>query len=165
MKKLTTILAAFALLTLGAARAQGNNRIGVGANYWVAIDDIQSDVDDDGFSYLASYQHRGGLLGVELAAEFFPDRFGESAWAPQAYLLVGSGIYAAAGIGILSVDGDWADDPFFSFKAGLNFEILPTLYLDISANYRFSEKEQLKGKDTDIDTDTVFFGAAVRLGF
>jgi hypothetical protein len=165
MKNLTLILAAFALLALGAARAEGNNRLGVGANYWMVIDDIESDVDDDGFSYLASYQHRGGLLGVELAAEFFPDRFGQDAWAPQAYIILGSGIYVAAGAGMLSIDGEWADDPFYALKAGLNFEILPSLYLDISANYRFSEKEQLEDDSSDIDTDTVFLGAAARLGF
>jgi len=163
MKSLFTILSVVTLLTLGTARAE--NRIGAGVNYWRFIDDLEGDVDESGLSFYASYQRRGGLLGVELAAEIFPYRLDGDAWAPQAYLLVGSGIYAGIGVGIMSVNGEWADDPFFALKAGLNFEILPKIFLDISASYRFSNKEQLKDKETDIDTDTVFLGAAVRLGF
>jgi len=77
----------------------------------------------------------------------------------------GSAIYAAAGIGIIHQDGDFADDPFFAFKAGLDLEVLPSLYLDISACYRFNSKYDFDDAMDEIDTDTVFLGAAVRLGF
>ena len=78
-------------LVMGLAMASGNvwageHRIGGGANYWVAIDDIDNDdVDDDGFSYLASYQYWMDFLGVELDMEILPDRFGETAYAPEVY--------------------------------------------------------------------------------
>ena len=74
------------------------------------------------------------------------------------------GIYAGAGIGIINSDGDFADKPFFALKAGVNLELLPSTYVDISANYRFSDKEDLDDKNKNIDTDTVFLGAAFRFG-
>jgi hypothetical protein len=149
----------------GEGRAEPH-RLGVGANYWVTVDDIDADdIDDDGFSYLASYQYWPSLVGMELSVELLPDRFGEDAYAPQAYVLVGSGLYAGAGIGIVNTDGDFADDPFYAFKAGLQFELLPSLYLDLAAHYRFESSEDLEDEDTEIDSDTVFLGAAVRLGF
>lgn len=161
------VIAIGALCMVGGystARAESAHRLGGGVNYWVALDDIESDVDEEGFSYLISYQYRPELLGLEADVEFLPDRFGEDAIAPQAYLVVGKALYAAAGIGIIHQDSDWADDPFYSFKVGLDLEILSGLYLDLSANYRFESKSELESSDTDIDTDTVFLGAALRFG-
>lgn len=167
MKKILVGMMVFcvaSVFTLADA-AQGSHRLGAGANYWVALDDLDSDVDDDGFSYLISYQYRTGLVGVQLDAELLPDRFGEDAYAPAAYLIVGSAIYAAAGVGIINQDGDWADDPFFALKAGLDLELLPNIYLDVGASYRFDSDTDLDDAVDDIDTDTVFLGAAVRVGF
>ncbi len=142
------------------------HRIGVGANYWVALDDIDvDDVNEDGFSYLVSYQFRPALIGLQADAEFLPDLFGEDAIAPAAYLLVGKAIYGAAGIGIVSQDGEWADDPFFALKAGLDLEVLPGLFLDVSGSYRFNGETDLGEAVDAIDADTVFLGAAVRIGF
>ena len=166
MKRIICLLAVV-LMTAGwtSARAESQHRLGVGANYWVALDDIDTDnIDDSGFSYLVTYQYVPGLVGIELDGELLPDRYGEDAYAPQAYVLLGKAIYAAAGVGIIHQDGDFADDPFYSFKAGLNLEVLPGLFLDVSANYRFESKLQLEDEHTDIDTDTVFVGAAVRIG-
>ncbi len=153
-------------MILGLAMSAGNlqageHRIGGGVNYWVAVEDL-GDSDDDGFSYLLSYQHWWDFLGIEADIELLPDRFGETASAGELYLLLGSTIYGGAGVGWLRADGDFADEPFFAFKAGLNLEMLPSLYLDISANYRFNDSAQLEDDDTDIDTDTVFLGAALR---
>jgi hypothetical protein len=156
------ILMAVGVLLAGNAWA-GEHRLGGGVNYWVAVDDIDSDkVDDDGFSYLASYQYMMDFIGVELDVEFLPDRFGETAVAPEAYFLLGKAIYGGVGIGIVHADGSFADDPFFALKAGLNLEVLPQIFVDISANYRFNESAELEGNDTNIDTDTIFLGAAVR---
>lgn len=166
MKKLWTMIMVAGLLVCAGNLQAGEHRIGAGANYWVALDDIDSDeVDDDGFSYLLSYQHWWDFLGVELDIELLPDRFGESASAPEAYLLLGSTIYGGVGMGLMRSDGSFADDPFYALRAGLNLELLPHIYLDISANYRFNDSVQLENDDTDIDTDTVFLGAAVRFGF
>lgn len=155
-----------AFIGLSAAQAGDSvHRIGAGANYWTVLDDIDvDDVDEDGFSYFASYQFRPTLIGLQADLEFLPDRFGEDAIAPAAYLILGKAIYAAAGAGILNLDGEWADDPFFALKAGLDLEVLPHIFLDISASYRFDPETKLEDAVDNIDTDTVFLGAAVRLG-
>jgi len=163
MKKLTLLTL---LLLLCCTPALADHRIGGGVNYWVAIDDIHvDDIDKNGLSYLASYQYRATLIGLQADVEFLPDLFGENAVAPAAYLLIGSAIYGAAGVGIVNYDGEWADDPFFALKVGLDLEVLPSIYLDISGSFRFSSKYDLGDAVDAIDTDTVFLGAAVRLGF
>lgn len=96
--------------------------------------------------------------------EFLPELFGEDAIAPAAYLLLGGAIYAAAGAGIVHIDGEWADDPFFALKAGLDLEVLPAIFLDISASYRFSRGVPLNDAIDNIDTDKTFLGAMLRLG-
>ena len=163
MKKLV-MMALVMGLTMASGKAwAGEHRIGAGANYWVAVDDIDDDsIDDDGFSYLVSYQYWMDFLGVEVDMEILPDRFGETASAPQAYLLLGGTIYGGVGIGLVRADGSFADDPFYALRAGLNLELLPSVFVDISANYRFNDSAQFEGDDTDIDTDTVFMGAALR---
>ena len=157
------VLFAVALLP-GLTHAQ-DHRLGVGVNYWTTLKSISSDIDRDGFSYLPSYQYRPSLFGFEAAVEFMPDRFGERAIAPQAWLIVGQAFYLAAGMGITYHDKEWADKPFFGIKGGLDMNLLPGIYLDISANYRFNDKDDLKDDDKKIDTDTIFLGAALRLAF
>lgn len=142
------------------------HRIGGGINYWVTFEDIEFDskkFDKNGVAYLASYQYWPGLLGLELDLEFLPDRFGESAIAPEAYILLGRSVYCGLGIGILYSDGNFAEEPFFALRAGLNLELLPGLYADIYGNYRFNDSVELQGKETNIDTDTVFLGAVLRI--
>ncbi len=147
---------------------QGSNdhRIGVGVNYWVSLNDIDvDDIDDNGFSYLLSYQYRPGFFGVELVGEYFPDRFGDNAWAPEAYVVVGEGLYGAAGIGIVNSGGSFEDEPFYALKVGFDVKVIANLNLDISANYRFNDTAELDDDDTKIDSDTVFLGATLRLAF
>ncbi|KGO34163.1 hypothetical protein JT06_10105 [Desulfobulbus sp. Tol-SR] len=164
MNRLLMAILALGLVLFTADLQAGEHRIGGGANYWVAVDDLDEEGvdDDDGFSYLVSYQHWWDFLGIEVDMELLPDRFGETAYAPEAYILVGSTIYAGAGMGLIRTDGDFADDPFYAFRVGLNLEMLPSVYVDLSANYRFNDSAQLEDDDTDIDTDTIFFGAALR---
>ncbi len=143
----------------------GEHRIGGGANYWVALEDIEigdGDFDDDGLSFYGSYQYWSSLLGLEIDLEFLPDRFGETAIAPQAYLLIGRAIYAGVGIGLIYSYSEFSDEPFFALRAGLNLELLPGIYADIYGNYRFNDTATFNNDDTDIDTDTVFLGAALR---
>lgn len=141
------------------------HRIGAGVNYWKAMDDIDipgEDIEEDGLSYILSYQFWPGILGYEIDMEFLPDRFGDSAISPQAYVLIGSGLYAGAGIGVVHSGSDFSE-PFLALKAGFNLTILPGVYGDIYANYRFNDTQDLDDSDTDIDTDTVFLGCAIRV--
>jgi hypothetical protein len=165
MNRLMMAILVLGLVLFSADLRAGEHRIGGGANYWIAVDDIDDeDIDDDGFSYLVSYQHWWDFLGLEVDLELLPDRFGETAYAPEAYLLFGGTIYGGAGIGIVNIDGDFADEPFYALRVGLNLELLPKVFVDISANYRFNDTGELDNSETDIDTDTVFLGAAVRFG-
>lgn len=166
--KIRMIAALFALIAglgLSATAGEGNHRIGAGVNYWTSIDDVEiDDIDEDGLAYVIGYQYDAGLLGFGVDFEMLPDRFGEDSYAPQAYLTLGGAIYAGAGIGIVSTDGEWADDPFFSLRAGLDLEILPSIHLDIFGQYRFESEQDLEDETTDIDTDTIYLGAALRIG-
>jgi opacity protein-like surface antigen len=162
------VLVVAAALTAPAARADVAHRIGVGAQYWMTIDDIETDnVDQNGFSYMITYQLRPmWLLKFEFDLEMLPDYYGGypvDVYAPQAYVVVGGWIYGAAGIGILFSDGEFADAPFYALRAGVNLPILPRVYLDINANYRFQEWDKLENLSEEIDTDTVMLGAAVRV--
>ena len=148
-----------------SARAEdGPNRIGAGVNYWTSLHNIDvHNVDSHGFGYVLSYQYKPGLVGIGIDAEMLPDRFGQDSYAPQAYLLLGGVIYAGAGIGIVYADDQFANDPFFSFRAGLDLEVLPSIHLDIYGQYRFESTQDLKNDSgKNIDTDTIFLGAAVR---
>ncbi len=167
MKPLTTLAATLlALLCIGTNAMARDHRIGAGATYWVAVNDIDiDDLDESGLGYFISYQYRPSLIGFDLALEFLPDHLGDDAIAPQASLILGSALYAAAGIGVLYTDGKFLDEPFYALRAGLDLEVIPSLYLDISANYRFSRRSDLRDDERKIDTDTVFLGAALRLGF
>ena len=169
MKKIVISLLLFAATAIGVGKATaGEHRLGGGANYWVAIDDIDTDdgsVDENGMGLFASYQYWESLLGIELDLEFLPDRFGESAISPQAFMLIGKSIYGGLGIGTVYSDGEFAEKAFYSLRAGFNFELLPGIYTDIYGIYRFNDTANLDNVSKDIDTDTVFLGAAVRFSF
>lgn len=167
--KIRSIAAVIAVLVgagiIAQAEAVTPHRLGAGVNYWTSLDDIDvHDIDDDGFGYVLSYQYKPEWIGIGIDAEMLPDRFGEDSYAPQAYLLVGGPLYAGAGIGIVYADDDFADDPFFSFRAGVDLEVVPQLHLDIYGQYRFEASEDISGDgDKNIDTDTIFLGVAVRV--
>lgn len=169
MKRTAWWMAAVAGVLVGAGAvtdARAEMRVGVGANYWVMLEDIDVDeVDEEGFGYLATLQLRNGMVGLGFDVEMMPDRFGEDAYAGQAYIIVGEGLYGAAGIGINNIDGDFAEEPFYNLRVGLNLELVSGLYLDINANYRFNEIAEIENEVEEIDTDTIFLGAALRLQF
>lgn len=148
------------------ATPRAPHRFGVGANYWRTLDDIDfGDIDRDGFGYFLSYQYKPTLFGLGVDLEMLPDRFGSDAYAPQGYVLFGDVIYAGAGVGIVYTDDGFADDPFYSLRAGLDIPILPQFRLDIYGQYRFESRHDLRDEDSRIDTDTVFLGAAGRFLF
>lgn len=170
MRTLTTLTLVLTLSLLAAtsATAEIKHRFGVGAHYWTALDDIDvDDVKEDGFAYLVTYQLRpASLIKFGLDVEMLPEEFGgaeENVYAPQAYIILGNTIYAGLGIGTYFTDGEFADDPFFNVRAGLDLRLLPFIYLDINANYRFEEWDSIKNLDEDISSDTITLGAAVRI--
>ncbi len=149
--------------------AQGDHRIGGGIHYWIALDDIdEDDVDENGLGIVLSYQYRmAQFFTIEADLEFLDEGYAgssETVFSPQAFFLVGLGLYGGVGLGINYSDGDLADKPFFALRAGFDFEVLPSIFLDLHANYRFEQWDfdKIKG---DIDTDTITLGAIVRFEF
>jgi len=158
---------ASALAAAGTAEA-AEHRLGLGVHYWRTVDDLADegfeDLEDDGLSYLVSYQYvPRGLLRFEIDLEYYDDGFAgsdESAFAPIGYLVVGSGFYVAAGVGVTISDGleDDVSDPFFAGKVGFMFDLLPGVSLDLNANYRANAFSELD----EADTDAITMAALVR---
>lgn len=166
MKKI--LLLTLALLpALSASAFAADHRIGVGVHHWQTVDDLADEgfegLDDSGTSGIVSYQYMPeGVFSFELDLEYFADGFGgstESAYSPQAYLLIGHGLYAGAGLGNVISDGE-SSDLFYAAKVGFDFSIIPRVSVDVNANYRFEDWSLID----DVDTDTVTFGALLRLG-
>jgi hypothetical protein len=151
-------------------RAESGQFIGVGANYWTSLRNIDvHNIDKDGFSWQATYQCQPArLLKVEADLEMFKKGFegiDTAVYAPEGYLIIGSTIYAAAGVGILYADGDFNNKPFYALRAGLDLKLLSQLYADLNVNYRFAEWTSLSAMSHDINADTMTLGAALRLKF
>jgi hypothetical protein len=162
-----TGIAAIAM-TVCRESAAVEHRLGAGGHYWAVVDDIEVDnIDEQGIAWFLSYQLRpAGLVALEVDFEFLPDDFAgaaEPVYAPQAYVLVGGAIYAGVGIGSYYSDGRFAKDPFYALKAGLDLEVLPSVHLDISGNYRFTEWDDSVTEDIGTDTVTIAVAARVAL--
>ena len=95
---------------LGARAQDSGLRLGAGANYWTAVKNIEVDsIDKHGFSWVGTAQYWPSWIGVEADVEWFKHGYAGAAqdvWAPQAYLIVGSTLYGAVGIGGYYSDGD-----------------------------------------------------------
>jgi opacity protein-like surface antigen len=153
-----------------AARAESGDLFGVGANYWTMLDNIDvHSIDNNGFSWLLTYQFNlAPLFKFETDVEMFPEGFQgvpSASYAPEVYLVIGSWIYGAVGAGILYADNEFADDPFYALRAGLDFELVPQVHLDLNLNYRFAEWTTKDAITEDISADTMMLGAAVRIEF
>ena len=166
-KCLTLSLVAVAVFGLvRSAAAEMDHRIGVGVHYWKKLGDIELDaIEEDGLGWMITYQLRPeSLLKFEFDLEQLPESFGgldKEVYAPQAYVLIGGTIYGAVGAGVYWSDGEFADNPFYAFRVGLDFALLPFLYADLNLNYRFEKWDELDGED--IDEDTIEAGVAVRI--
>lgn len=175
MSRFISILTLPVGLLLGAALwspVEAEVRLGGGVHYWTALDDIEVDdvnIDESGSSFIASLQWLpGGLFYLEGDLEYFDKGFGGAnagAWAPQAFGLVGLGaIYGGLGIGITyndELEGSNFSDPFYTLRAGLDFELLPKIHVDIHGNYIFNAFSDIDGASED----SITFGAIARFAF
>ena len=149
----------------------GEHRVGFGARYWISVEDVDIDhIDRTGLAYCATYQYRTDTalqLGIAAELEQLPEDYaasGEHVYTPQAYLVAGRDLYGALGVGAYFSDGEFSDDLFYALRAGVDLELLPKLYLDLHADYRFENFEDLVNGDLEFESDTIFLGAAIRLG-
>ena len=152
-------------LTAGAWVAEGIE-IGAGARYFKTIDELDGPFEESGLAPLLTIRGElASLLHLQADLVLYPDGYAGSnkdVFAPEGFLLLGKGVYAGLGVGTLVADGD-VGDPFFIARAGVNLELLPSLSLDINANYEFAEWDQVNTIDKDADSDTITLGAALRL--
>lgn len=165
-KKLIILIVAIVAFGLFQSTAKADNdsdvQIGVGAHYWVALDNLDTDFDDNALSYYVSLRYNPSLWGVEVNVEYYPKEtlFRKEAYEPQVFFILGSTLYGGIGVGWLYSDSDWADDPTYAFKAGFNIKLMDTIALDINANYKFTKFDEI-----DADLSTINLGAAVRFCF
>ena len=156
------------LLMISTASAQDVS-IGGGVYYQKTLGDIKdnSNFDSDAINYLAALQLGvAKYLKLEADLEFSPD-YGwkeKTLFLPQGYVLVGSLLYAGAGIGAFYYDDTWADEPFYAFRAGDNLPLGERLSIDVNANYRFMDGSALESINSD-DADNITFGAILRFKF
>lgn len=151
---------------LAAPAFAADHRIGAGVHHWQTVDDLADEgfegLEDEGTSGIVSYQYMPeGIFSLELDLEYFADGFAgstEEALSPQAYLLIGHGLYAGAGVGVTHSDGE-TSDLFYAARLGFDIAIIPRLSIDINANYRFDDWDLID----EVETDTVTLGALVRL--
>ena len=158
------------ICSVAVAGAGQRHRLGVGAHYLTVVDDVDIDnIESDTIAGVVTYQYRPvTLLGIEADLEIIPKDFlgsSDPIYGPQAYLILGSAIYGALGMGINYFDGDLADDPFYALRVGLDLELLPNIHLDINANYRVTEWNDIDAEGHSIDSDTITVGGALRVGF
>ena len=175
MKRWYVVAPAIAALALGfaaGAAAGGNASLGLGVHYWKTLDEIEIEdveIDENGLSWVGSFRmDASALVKLQLDVEMFPEKFGgtdEPVYAPAALVLVGPSIYGGLGIGTYYYKGDFAEEPFYLLRAGLDLKLLPTLSLDINANYRWEDWKDLGDTLEEIDTDTITLGAGLRLTF
>jgi len=156
------------LLCLTVPAAAADQTFGAGIHYWRTVKEItSSSFDRSGAAGMLSYQYLpAGIFTIEGDLEYFPKGFGgadTTAWSPQVYLLVGHRLYAGVGAGVIyskSFSGELSD-VFYAARVGTDFAVLPRLHLDINANYRFKDWNQID----QASTDTVTLGAVLRLHF
>lgn len=170
-RKLLMMFVALGIGLVASPAFAGEHRFGAGVHYWKNIEEISNDlpdvqVDEDGLTGVLSYQYVAGLMRFELAAEYFEAGFqGAQDWAvaPQAYVLIGRGIYGGVGVAVTYGDFSGSDfsDPYFIAKVGFDMLLLPKIHLDVNADYRFARWEELD----NYDTETITLGATVRFSF
>lgn len=178
MKKvLLAGIVATLLATVQVANADPH-RLGLGVRYYLSsiINQISAQasdgelegmkLDDSGLSWLVTYQYRAWkLVGFEADLEMIPESTFpglDTIWMPQLYVIVGSGLYAAAGVGLPFSDGDAGDDVVWNLRAGLDVDVIDDMiHLDLNANYGFSDFDQL----SEFSMDYMTVGAAVRYEF
>jgi len=164
--------AAAIVLTAAPAASAAEHRIGGGIHYWRTLDDLEDEgfdeLEEDGTAYVLSYQFLpAGIFRFELGVEYFPKEFGganEEVFSPQAFVLIGHGLYAGVGVGVLTsggFEGDEFSDPFYALRGGFELTLIPRVHLDLNANYRADAWNELE----NVEIETVTLGAQLRIGF
>ena len=159
MKRWAVAIAAMLMITvLCQAVSADPHRVGGGVHYWRSVTALDADFDDGDLAFAVTYQYATpALLKFEADLEIYTGGE-ETMFAPYAHLLVGAGLYGGIGIGTAYFDGDFSD-VIFNLRAGIDLELIPSIHLDLSANYPFTELDQV----SDFDVDNLSLALFVRV--
>ena len=109
------------------------------------------------------------FFAIGLEVEQSPENFvflEKHLYLPAAYAILGNGIYAGLGVGTYYYDGDFYGDVWYALRAGFKVPLIAnSLVLDVNANYRVENWDDMKDLKDKVDTDTLMIGAALRLVF
>ncbi len=171
------------MITLSATADDAKtHRLGGGVHYWTSVPRVdlsgmtingekvesKDRGDDDGVSWLLTYQYRPGLIGLGVDVEWKESGYVGSTkdvFEPQLYAIVGTWIYAAAGIGGYYYDGRFANKAFGLLRAGVDLPLTDSLYVDLHAMWRFEQWDSIKKRTTDDESDSFAVGASLRYAF
>ncbi len=150
-----------------AISAQAESSIGLGAQYYQAMDSLEKPFSEDGFAPVISFRtDLGSMFGLQVDGVYYSDEGYagslKETFSPQAFLLLGRGLYAGAGIGTLISDGEFADNPLFVGRVGVNLEWFPGVHLDLNASYEWADWDGINVLNERVDSDTVTVGATLR---
>ena len=166
MKKLLiALLAVVTVVASAGASSAGGLSLGGGIHYLRNVNDIDKsgvELDKNSVGFVGSVLADVSILRLDGQVEYINNYAGsdESMWIPQAWALIGTVLYAGAGIGIGNFDGEWQDDPFYGLRAGVNIP-LGAVGLDTYATYLFWNDDAF-AEVTDEDLDSVTFAALLR---
>ena len=155
------------LLGSGAfAPADAGLRFGGGINYMRTLGSIKDNPewDENAVQFVGALQYGIPMFKFEGDVGYTPDYggTGNGFWQPQAWAMIGGFIYGGLGIGVGYFDGNWADDPFYNLRVGVDLG-LGGLAVDVYATYRFFDTEVIEGLGTQ-DLDSITFGAILWFG-
>ncbi|RKZ12252.1 hypothetical protein DRQ53_03780 [bacterium] len=163
-KSLVAILSLIAVIGI-AAPAVAAPQLGAGLHYLHTLEDFGEGFSQHDFSIFGSVTLPVAMLRVEGDVEWIPDYLGgdNSLWQPSAYAFLPLGlIYGGAGIGIGYLDGEWASNPWYGLRAGVEFG-LGGLALDGFLSYRF-QSANFGSEIGNLDLDALTLGAQVKFG-
>lgn len=147
------IVAVAAILLAAQSVFAGVHRLGGGVNYNLSAKNLieTGSFNADKLSFLVSYQFVPPVFPVKFQGdvEIYPTGAG-TVIIPQAHALLGGLIYCGLGIGVPYADGKFGD-PLYNVRLGTDIP-LSSLHLDINANYKFTDFDQLGSFNTDLIT-------------
>ena len=162
---LIALLAVMTVAMTAGTSFAGGVSLGGGIHYLhnvADIDDNGVDLDQNNLGFVGSVLGRAGFLNLEGQVEYIHNYLGteEGLWIPQAWALLGSTLYAGAGIGIGHFHDEWMSDPFYALRGGVNLP-LGAVGLDMYGTYQFWNSDAFDEVNHD-DLDSITFAALLR---
>lgn len=153
-------------LVAGFVTSAHATQFGAGLHYQRSVGDFDvDDLDKNDFTIFGSVTVPVALVKVEGDLELTPDYLGtdNTLFQPAAYGLLDLGLaYGGVGIGIGYLDGEWATNPFYALRGGVELG-LGGLAVDGFLEYRF-QSASFGDAVSNLSLDAFRIGAQVKFG-